>query len=293
MLVSEKGAYTLIVRNDSDPSSPREDDNLGNMICFHRRYNLGDQHQFENPEEFLRNLVEQTVPDKAVVDYILAGRSEGLEFQHNGGNEGWALLFYDKHLDNWDVLESGLTIQGNEEDMAELLIEEMDMRDLLALAGGENCILPLYLFDHSGLTMSTAPFGDRWDSGQVGWIYASKEDIGNNFPGLSEDDGVDKAEDILRSEVETFDLYLRGECYGFELLENGITVDSCWGFLGDFKQACGAIEENLPDECAGMTSGLTEIPEKVSVLALLREAKIKVSELPLLSGQPVRSAEAR
>ena len=293
MLVSEKGDYTLIVRGDTDASSPREDDNLGKMICFHRRYNLGDQHEYENPQEFLRDLVKRTVPGKAVVDYVLGGHSEGLEFQHNGGDEGWDLLYYDRPSDKWDVLESGLTIQENTENIAELLIGEFGIQDLLAIAGEENCILPLYLYDHSGLTMSVAPFDDRWDSGQVGWIYATNEEIAKEFSSLPKYDGIDKAEDILRAEVQNFDYFLRGECYGFELLENGITVDSCWGFLGEFKQVCEVIEENLPDDCAGITSGLDEIPEKVSVLALLRAAKIKVSELPILTGQPAISAEAR
>ena len=36
-------------------------------------------------------------------------------------------------------------------------------------------ILPLYLFDHSGISISTGSFHDPWDSGQVGFIYASKE----------------------------------------------------------------------------------------------------------------------
>ena len=37
-------------------------------------------------------------------------------------------------------------------------------------------ILPLYLYDHSGITMNTCGFSCPWDSGQVGWIYASAMD---------------------------------------------------------------------------------------------------------------------
>lgn len=35
--------------------------------------------------------------------------------------------------------------------------------------------LPLYLYDHSGITMNTTGFHCPWDSGQVGWIYATKQ----------------------------------------------------------------------------------------------------------------------
>ena len=33
---------TIKVFVDEDPQSPREWDNAGTMVCFHRRYNLGD-----------------------------------------------------------------------------------------------------------------------------------------------------------------------------------------------------------------------------------------------------------
>ena len=50
----------------------------------------------------------------------------------------------------------------------------------------------------------------------------------------------EKAENLLRTEVETYDQYLRGECYGFQLYEDGEEIDSCWGFLGG---GCGWREE--------------------------------------------------
>ena len=34
--------HFYVVEQDTDPSSPREDDNLGTMYCAHRRYRLGD-----------------------------------------------------------------------------------------------------------------------------------------------------------------------------------------------------------------------------------------------------------
>lgn len=37
--------YTINVAQDPDPMDPRKEfDNLGTMVCFHRRYNLGDEH---------------------------------------------------------------------------------------------------------------------------------------------------------------------------------------------------------------------------------------------------------
>ena len=35
--------YELKIVQDTDPESPRTWDNLGTMVCFHKRYELGDK----------------------------------------------------------------------------------------------------------------------------------------------------------------------------------------------------------------------------------------------------------
>ena len=35
-------------------------------------------------------------------------------------------------------------------------------------------IKPLYLYDHSGITISTSSFGCNFDSGQVGWVFVDE-----------------------------------------------------------------------------------------------------------------------
>jgi len=34
--------YEIEIVQDTDPMSPRDDENFGTMACFHRRYRLGD-----------------------------------------------------------------------------------------------------------------------------------------------------------------------------------------------------------------------------------------------------------
>ncbi len=41
---AEGNFYRLKIENDDWADSPREWDNLGHMICWHRNYNLGDGH---------------------------------------------------------------------------------------------------------------------------------------------------------------------------------------------------------------------------------------------------------
>ena len=42
--------YVVKVYQDESPYSPREDDNLGTMICFHKRYDLGDKHNYKSSD---------------------------------------------------------------------------------------------------------------------------------------------------------------------------------------------------------------------------------------------------
>ena len=45
---------------------------------------------------------------------------------------------------------------------------------------------------------------------------------------------IDKAEKVLLAEVNTYDLYLRGDVYYYMLLdENDAVEDSCGGYFGD------------------------------------------------------------
>jgi hypothetical protein len=168
---------------DESPENPRTAwDNLGTMVCFHKRYDLGDNHNYSSS------------------DY-----------------------------DSWDEMEKAIIKQ---EDVA--------------------VILPLYLYDHSGITMNTTGFSCGWDSGQVGFIFVSRETLRNEY-GVKRISNkiIEKATKLLLGEVETYDQYICGDVYGFkvfkvETCDNGCEheeeIDSCWGFFGDNFIENGLIE---------------------------------------------------
>jgi len=168
--------YKLEIEHDTNPESPRTWDNLGTMVCFHKRYDLGDKH-----------------------DYC------------SGNYDGW-------------------------DEMKEDIIKTENV----------HTILPLYLYDHSGITMSTSPFHCPWDSGQVGFIFVSKDKV--------KEEGMDetKVEQYLKGEVETYDQYLTGDVWGYKVYEvttcslgheHEKLVDSCWGFYGE--EECRSEGESI------------------------------------------------
>lgn len=111
-----------------------------------------------------------------------------------------------------------------------------DVEKYLREEEGAAVILPLYLYDHGDITMSTKPFSCRFDSGQVGFIYATAADINDVLfaPGATQEERVEKARKNLEIEVEIYDNYLRGDVHGWQVVDaDGNHVDGCFGYYGD------------------------------------------------------------
>lgn len=173
--------YTLRVIPDNEPLNPRTEwDNANYMLCWHRRYILGDPH------------------DKLPFTVPRAG-------DHN----------------SWDELER-------------------ELRARVRAAGDKIAILqPLYLYDHGGITISTGAFSCRFDSGQVGFVFITHKQLRENwnYNALS----TKRREQLTKyidAEVETYDQYLRGDVWGYEVVvdEGGDAeevIESCWGFYGE------------------------------------------------------------
>lgn len=104
-------------------------------------------------------------------------------------------------------------------------------------------VLPLYLYDHSGITISLSPFSCPWDSGQVGFVIVRREKMLKEFSAKKFTQSLQaKALKIAQGEVQTYDQFLRGEVYGYQIDEDG---DSCWGFYS--KEECMEEAKSIVD----------------------------------------------
>lgn len=151
-----------------DWSNPREDfSNVGEMICYHNRYTLGDGN--------LSNV-------------------------------------YDPYnYDGWQGLLKGIK----------------ESEDVITS-------LPVYMYDHGGISLSTTPYTCCWDSGQIGFIVALKDNVKEIYG--SEDVEIEKLEATMKEEVKTYNDYVQGQVFDVTVKEADKVVDSCGGFYGtDFK----------------------------------------------------------
>ncbi|GAW36510.1 hypothetical protein RA2_03581 [Roseovarius sp. A-2] len=116
---------------------------------------------------------------------------------------------------------------------------DLSMGQLRERAERKVVILPVFLYDHSGLAMNTIGFHCPWDSGQVGFVYVTLEAVRKEFGVRRVTKSLrEKAEDILRGEIVSYDAYLGGRVYGYVIEWDGEEVDACWGFVGDYELDC-------------------------------------------------------
>lgn len=97
-------------------------------------------------------------------------------------------------------------------------------------------IMAVHKYEHSGVGYSTSygyPYNCQWDSGTVGFIFATKKDIRDNW-GIKRvtQKYIEHTEKILSSEIDTFSQWANGDIVGFRVEENGEEIDSCYGFYG-------------------------------------------------------------
>jgi hypothetical protein len=188
--VIEYKGYNIKVYGDESPESPRDwDCNWGTMVCFHKRYNLGDKHSYKEVMSFLIDLASE---------------------------------FIDK-------------------DRAERATSEK-LFEIISF----NCLIfPLYLYSHSGLSISMKPFSDQWDSGQIGYIYITKKKVRELLSVKNLTKTIrEKVEAALLSEVAIYDCYLGGYVYGYVIdkIDGEEDLYSCWGYYDYDHEKNGLLE---------------------------------------------------
>lgn len=207
-MLKTKSLYSVEISYDTDPINPRHDDNNGKMVCWHRRYNLGDKHNYGNNDDFLYDMLVSVLGSKEKAE--------------------------DKYYEIKASLDISDDMRGLHKGIIDFLRESM-------------VIIPLYLYDHSGLAMSTESFLGKmphaeWDSSQVGWIYIDRNEFKKLYGELNEDN-MQKAVRDLTAEADLYGHYIAGESYSLAIFQDGEEIESISGFTGDYKDVLREMSE--------------------------------------------------
>lgn len=163
-----KGYKIKVTHDEFDPR--KDQDNLTKMVCFHKRYILGDKHEYNHGD-------------------------------YNG----------------WDAMERSIKYREN----------------VVVIA-------PLYLYDHSGITINTTGFNCPWDSGQVGFVFITKKEARKWFGWKRiTKERKEKLKERLLSDVKEYDNYLTGMQYKFDIYKKKEWIEGYGCFDDDDK----AMEE--------------------------------------------------
>lgn len=172
-------------------------------------------------------------------------------------------------FEDWDTLGTLVTWHRDYDFGGENGREEYgEPSDFEAMAKKENlAYLPLYIYDHSGITIKTTPFSCPWDSGQIGFVYVKQEKWDDEYKDVegTREELEEKTLKNLRCEVEALDQYLTGDVWGV-VIEKKIVckecgdvtaedIDSCWGFFG---------RAYAEQECERMFESAKELKEEVA-----------------------------
>ena len=255
LAIATEDKYTAAIVYDDDPGyDPRDLDDLGTMVCWHRHYKLGDNNPFKTPQDFFHAKITDLCSRDEIFDYALkAEGSVKIEKCKNGyGDNAYELFYYgykswlgERHEPEWQRED----IYADDAMLIDAIVDNMSVSDCKTLLENKLVMLPLYLYDHSGITMSVNDFGDKWDSGQVGWIYADYSKIKKEYgvETVTETE-IQKTVNTLKTEIETYDRYLRGEVYGIMIYEFDEVTDSCFGYFEDIDYMSAEAASFLPVE---------------------------------------------
>lgn len=249
---------TIKVYYDESAESPRCWDNAAVFVCKYGRYALGDRQDIEN---VIEELLSAHVSPKTIIDYFVKTRHaelvEGEEDDQCDHYYKYPEKWYDGTLHDYYIDADSQT--DDEDTISCAMTEELSEGEKLQLVcdADDIVVLPIALYDHSGISMwlgsADSHFDSQWDCSDVGFAYVEKE-TAMKFGALKEGDDWKKwAYDDMESEMKVYNEYVEGDVYGYTIEDEYGEVDSdinlcgCWGYYGE-----KSIEEQIIPEAKGL-----------------------------------------
>lgn len=208
---AEYKGLTIKAVPDSDSESPREWSNVAVLACRHPRYNLGDDGGMRQARDAIR-----------------ASRCYRDTWESGSVAAPYDVKIKGTIYDVFDLSEPDQIWQAIQ------LCDDIESQ-------------PLYLYDHSGITISTGRFSCAWDSRQVGFAFVTrpqmiKESAFKRWTPAARA----RARKCIDAETCVYNDYITGAVYGYVIASDSDDhMDSCWGYYRTDFDASGLAESAM------------------------------------------------
>ena len=254
----EYKGFTIKIWNDDYADNPRDWDNVATFVCEHCDYNFGDEHDIDSAVD---ELFDKYATPKAIIEYFVKTRGakiiedeDGKQYEYSREHFGEKFTYYVNAEQPEDWISADM--QGDLSTMEKLN---------LAAASGEFVWRPISIYDHSGASIwlggTAGHVDERWDCSTIGFAYVEKCTAKKEGALRAGKDGLynghktwqDWANAMMEAEMEVYDNYVKGNCYGWCIEDdNDDVIESCGGYYGtdyddEYKECEGIIDAYIEE----------------------------------------------
>lgn len=130
---------------------------------------------------------------------------------------------------------------------------------------GAIAVIPVYLYNHSGIFINTTGFDCKWDSGQAGLYYTTKLQYMECVDNYLE---TSKIKQVLEQEIEALNKYFTGDIYAYKITNKLGNVIEFAGNYYDYKEAeaegnieLKSLQKEYNNEILHLKSNMARIQE--------------------------------
>lgn len=285
MTLCEKEEYrgcTINVYYDPDADDPRSWSNVATFVCEHRNYMLGDEHCIQDA---VNELFSSYVSSKAIIEYFI--KSRGAKLIPGEENDGCDQYYEYETTYRGETYKHYIDADTSLDDdkIASQMEDELGLDEKLQLVEetGEVVMLPISMYEHSGITLwlgsKWSHYDAQWDCSSIGFAYVEKSTAKNEGmlnPGEAyHNDWKEWAYAMMKDEMKTYDQFVRGEVYGYMIEdEEGEEASNnllcgCWGFYDKdemIMEAKSNIDAYLKEKAEARKNNLDILMKGVALI---------------------------
>lgn len=266
----EVGDYRISVYYDIDSECPCTNWDMGGRYLFeflnYGRYSLCSKCNWKDwfyeerghtMDEAIEKMVVENVEQKHIVNFIKAGKVNGLRLAYNRSSRLWELQKYSRYSEShWSVDREFEPYELKEGDVEYELIESWEREELLELLSEYSKDIVVTEFSSSGYSQGDSMLG-------VAYMTKERFDKMCGFDPKRYKTWQEQAMDVMEAEIKCIELWAWGDVKGFvlekrvpytKIYDNGRPaeeaedweeVDSCWGFF--LEEAEDVIKEVMSE----------------------------------------------